>query len=37
MRWFAFIQIFMTKKYWILFQKDPERRMKAEMSPNIYY
>ncbi|CAA7022379.1 unnamed protein product [Microthlaspi erraticum] len=31
------IQIFTTKKYWILFRIGPERRRKAGMPPGVYY
>ncbi|PRQ15674.1 hypothetical protein RchiOBHm_CPg0501791 (chloroplast) [Rosa chinensis] len=31
------IQIFTTKKYWILFRVGPERRRKAGMPTGVYY
>nr|YP_009486169.1 Ycf15 [Ulmus chenmoui]YP_009486187.1 Ycf15 [Ulmus chenmoui]AWB12247.1 Ycf15 [Ulmus chenmoui]AWB12248.1 Ycf15 [Ulmus chenmoui] len=31
------IQIFTTKKYWILFRIGPERRRKAGMPTGVYY
>nr|YP_009513693.1 hypothetical chloroplast RF15 [Primula knuthiana]YP_009513710.1 hypothetical chloroplast RF15 [Primula knuthiana]YP_010017649.1 Ycf15 [Primula florindae]YP_010017666.1 Ycf15 [Primula florindae]YP_010017907.1 Ycf15 [Primula algida]YP_010017924.1 Ycf15 [Primula algida]YP_010018333.1 Ycf15 [Primula atrodentata]YP_010018350.1 Ycf15 [Primula atrodentata]YP_010018417.1 Ycf15 [Primula alpicola]YP_010018434.1 Ycf15 [Primula alpicola]YP_010018503.1 Ycf15 [Primula capitata]YP_010018520.1 Ycf15 len=31
------VQIFTTKKYWILFRIGPERRRKARMPAGVYY
>nr|YP_009653461.1 Ycf15 protein [Forestiera angustifolia]YP_009653479.1 Ycf15 protein [Forestiera angustifolia]YP_009653637.1 Ycf15 protein [Forestiera phillyreoides]YP_009653655.1 Ycf15 protein [Forestiera phillyreoides]YP_009653725.1 Ycf15 protein [Forestiera segregata]YP_009653743.1 Ycf15 protein [Forestiera segregata]QCG71022.1 Ycf15 protein [Forestiera angustifolia]QCG71023.1 Ycf15 protein [Forestiera angustifolia]QCG71198.1 Ycf15 protein [Forestiera phillyreoides]QCG71199.1 Ycf15 protein [Forestier len=31
------LQIFTTKKYWILFRIGPERRRKAGMPTGVYY
>nr|BDY08748.1 hypothetical chloroplast RF15 [Lysimachia clethroides]BDY08765.1 hypothetical chloroplast RF15 [Lysimachia clethroides] len=31
------VQIFTTKKYWILFRIGPERRRKAEMPTGVHY